>query len=68
MKGEQTGTKLEEYVSFSVHFLMVKRMIVFPIKENMTYLCRDRLGEFVFHRMCVMCVLGNLGSQPCERR
>lgn len=48
MKGEQTGTKLEEYVSFSIHFLTVKRMIVFPINENMAYLCRDGLGEFVF--------------------
>ena len=48
MKREQTGTKLEEYISFSIHFLMVKRMIVFPIRENMTYLCRDRLKEFIF--------------------
>ena len=48
MKREQTGTKLEEYISFNIHFLMVKRMIVFPIKENMTYLCRDGLKEFIF--------------------
>lgn len=48
MNREQTGTKLEEYVSFCIHFLMVKRMIVFPINENMTCLCRDGLREFVF--------------------
>lgn len=46
LKGEQIGAKLEGYVSINIYFLIAEKMIVFPVNDNITYLCRDWIGEF----------------------